>query len=223
MWIAKHFGKWVDSHLMTERNDTTADTRGVWSGRRYGGGGGPATVDAACERWPRPAAVAEQAGPVVHAVFRLSRLNRMMISGALRELGLAPGQELLLMQLWDRDGCSQSDLVDRLGLDPSTVTKMLQRLERDGWVCRSPSNDDGRVTIVGLTAAGRGLRCDVTRLWGELERKTVRSLSDDERQTLLALLARMEQSLHASGAAGVSEPRGSVETDAEAQPLGSCD
>jgi DNA-binding MarR family transcriptional regulator len=210
MWIAKHFGKWVDSHLMTERNDTTADTRGVWSGRRYGGGGGPATVDAACERWPRPAAVAEQAGPVVHAVFRLSRLNRMMISGALRELGLAPGQELLLMQLWDRDGCSQSDLVDRLGLDPSTVTKMLQRLERDGWVCRSPSNDDG-------------LRCDVTRLWGELERKTVRSLSDDERQTLLALLTRMEQSLHASGAAGAAEPRGSVETDAEARPLDSCD
>jgi len=79
-----------------------------------------------------------------------------MIGGALRELGLAPGQELLLMQLWDRDGCSQSDLVDRLGLDPSTVTKMLQRLERDGRVCRSRSGDDGRVTIVSLTEAGRG-------------------------------------------------------------------
>jgi MarR family transcriptional regulator, organic hydroperoxide resistance regulator len=227
MWIAKHFGIWVDSVLMTKRNDitadSTADTTGVWSERRYGGGGGPATVDAACDRWPRRAAVAEQAGPVVHAVFRLSRLNRMMIGGALRELGLAPGQELLLMQLWDRDGCSQSDLVDRLGLDPSTVTKMLQRLERDGWVCRSPSSDDGRVTLVGLTAAGRGLRGDVTRLWGELERETVRSLSDDERQTLLALLARMEQSLHASGTAGVSEPRGSAEVDAEAQPSGSCD
>ena len=206
MWIAKHFGKWVHSHLMTERNDTTADTTGdttgVWSGRRYGGGGGPATFDAACDRWPRRAAVAEQAGPVVHAVFRLSRLNRMMISGALRELGLAPGQELLLMQLWDRDGCSQSDLVDRLGLDPSTVTKMLQRLERDGWVCRSPSEDDRRVTIVGLTAAGRGLRCDVTRLWGELERETVRSLSDGERRSLLALLTKMEQSLHAEDAEG---------------------
>jgi DNA-binding MarR family transcriptional regulator len=224
MWIAKHFGMWVDSQLMTKRNDSTADTTpdttGVWSGHRRGVRDGPATVDAACERWPRHAAVAEQAGPVVHAVFRLSRLNRMMIGGALRELGLAPGQELLLMQLWDRDGCSQSDLVDRLGLDPSTVTKMLQRLERDGWVCRSRSGDDGRVTIVSLTPAGRGLRGDVTRLWGELERETVRSLSGDERRSLLALLARMEQSLHASSAAAA---RGPAEADAEAQPPGSCD
>ena len=148
----------------------------------------------------------------------------MMISGALRELGLAPGQELLLMQLWDRDGCSQSDLVDRLGLDPSTVTKMLQRLERDGWVCRSPSGDDRRVTIVGLTEAGRGLRCDVTRLWGELERETVRSLSDDERRDLLGLLAKMEQSLHAAGATGDSAVgREPAEASAEAQTHEACD
>ena len=148
----------------------------------------------------------------------------MMISGALRELGLAPGQELLLMQLWDRDGCSQSDLVDRLGLDPSTVTKMLQRLERDGWVCRSPSGDDRRVTIVRLTEAGRGLRCDVTRLWGELERETVRSLSDDERRDLLGLLAKMERSLHAAGATGDSAVgREPAEASAEAQTHEACD
>ena len=202
---------------------STAGGTGVWSSRRRAGSDGPARVDAACERWPRPAAVAEQAGPVVHAVFRLSRLNRIMIGGALRELGLAPGQELLLMQLWDRDGCSQSDLVDRLGLDPSTVTKMLQRLERDGWVCRSRSGDDGRVTIVGLTAAGRGLRGDVTRLWGELERETVRSLSDDERHTLITLLAKMEQSLHATGAAEAAEPLGSAEPDdADDRPPDPC-
>ncbi len=220
---------------MNERNDTTADTpsvtpdvttgvtTGVWNKRHRAGRDGSATVDATCERWPRPAAVAEQTGPVVHAVFRLSRLNRMMIGGALRELGLAPGQELLLMQLWDRDGCSQSDLVDRLGLDPSTVTKMLQRLERDGRVCRSRSGDDGRVTIVSLTEAGRGLRCEVTRLWSDLERETVRSLSDDERQTLLTLLTKMEQSLHATGAADAAEPCGSVAADAEAQPADPCD
>ena len=196
-----------------DAGSSTAGGTGVWSSRRRAGGDGPAKVYAACERWPRPAAVAEQAGPVVHAVFRLSRLNRIMIGGALRALGLAPGQELLLMQLWDRDGCSQRDLVDRLGLAPSTVTKMLQRLERDGWVCRSRSGDDGRVTIVGLTAAGRGLRGDVTRLWAELERETVRSLSDGERQTLLVLLAKMEQSLHATGAADVAEPLGSAELD----------
>ena len=62
--------------------------------------------------WPRSTALAEQTGPTVHAVFRLSRVHRTMSGRLLRRLGLAPGQELLLLQLWDRDACSQTDLVE---------------------------------------------------------------------------------------------------------------
>src|SRR5579875_1256482 len=43
--------------------------------------------------WPQPSDVAEQRGPVVHALFRLSRKNRAMVGDALRPLGLYPGQE----------------------------------------------------------------------------------------------------------------------------------
>ena len=46
---------------------------------------------------------------------------------------------------------------------------MLQRLERDGWVRREPSRDDGRVILVTLTPAGRDLQDAVTGLWSELE------------------------------------------------------
>ena len=164
-------------------------TQALSSRRRSGA---PESVPA-CERWPKPSAVAEQNGPVVHALFRLSRANKTMIGGRLRGLGLANGQELLLLQLWDRDGCSQTDLVDRLGIDPSTVTKMLQRLERGGWVRRAPSRGDGR-------AAGRRLRGAVTRLWSDLEHETVKGLSADERASLLVLLHKVEDTLHAGGA-----------------------
>lgn len=157
----------------------------------------------ACRRQPQPSAIAEEAGPTVHAIFRLSRANKTMIGGHLRELGLAPGQELLLLQLWDRDDCTQTDLVERLGIDPSTVTKMLQRLERDGWVRRCRSGDDGRATLVTLTDAGRDLRYHVTALWRDLERETVGGLSPDEREQLLALLRKVE-----SGIQGAGEPVG---------------
>ena len=173
-----------------------ADTQGIWS---EGDSGAPESVPV-CEHWPKTSAVAERSGPVVHALFRLSRMSKTMIGGRLRRLGLANGQELLLLQLWDRDGCSQTDLVDRLGIDPSTVTKMLQRLERGGWVRRTRSGGDRRVTVVSLTAAGRRLQGDVTRLWGELEHETVKRLSADERATLLGLLHKVEDTLHAGGA-----------------------
>ena len=151
-----------------------------------------------CENWPSSTALAERTGPTVHAVFRLSRVHRTIIGRLLRELGLVPGQELLLLQLCDRDRCSQSDLVERLGLDPSTVTKMLQRLERGGWLRREQSTEDGRVMVVTLTPAGRDLQNAVTSLWSELEGETVKSLSGDEQTELLRLLRKVETGLRAS-------------------------
>ncbi len=155
-----------------------------------------------CEHWPRSTALAERTGPTVHAVFRLSRMHRTMAGRLLRDLGLAPGQELLLLQLWDRDRCSQTDLVERLGIDPSTVTKMLQRLERDGWVLREPSPDDGRVTLVTLSAAGRDLQAAVTEIWRQLEHESVKALTGEERAELLRLLRKVEAGLHATCPSG---------------------
>ncbi len=151
-----------------------------------------------CEHWPRSTPLAERTGPTVHAVFRLSRMHKTIIGRLLREVGLVPGQELLLLQLWDRDRCSQTDLVERLGLDPSTVTKMLQRLERAGWLAREPSPDDGRVMVVTLTRAGRDLQVAVTTLWSELEGETIKALSPDEQAELLRLLSKVEAGLRAS-------------------------
>jgi MarR family transcriptional regulator, organic hydroperoxide resistance regulator len=146
----------------------------------------------ACERHPEPSAIAEQVGPVTHALFRITRMNKSMIGTELRSLGLVNGQELLLLQLWERDGCSQADLGARLGVDPSTVTKMLQRLERDGWVTRAQSALDGRAVVVNLTPKGTRMKRRVVDLWAALERETVAALSHDERERLLALLRKVD-------------------------------
>ena len=165
-----------------------------------------------------------QPEPLDFILANICHLHRIRWTQLLEVLNLYQGQPPLLRELWEEEGLTQTELSIRLKLTPATVTKMLQRLERDGWVCRSPSGDDRRVTIVRLTEAGRGLRCDVTRLWGELERETVRSLSDDERRDLLGLLAKMEQSLHAAGATGDSAVgREPAEASAEAQSHEACD
>ena len=42
-------------------------------------------------------------------------------------------------------------MVEKTSLDKATLTGIIDRLERDGFVCRSPSPDDKRVTIVSRT------------------------------------------------------------------------
>ena len=146
--------------------------------------------------------MAEQTGPLVHALFRISRKNRAMAAEYLRPLGLYPGQELLLLQLPEGECRSQQELVDALGLDHSTVTKMLQRLERAGVVARRQSAEDRRVVLVQLTEEGRAHRRTVHDTWARLEAATTGAATERQRTQLLGLLRRVEAHLDQVGEAG---------------------
>ncbi|MEV0223504.1 MarR family winged helix-turn-helix transcriptional regulator [Streptomyces sp. NPDC050704] len=138
---------------------------------------------------------AARGGPVSHAIGRLSRLHRAAAGKLLRGAGLYPGQEFLMMHLWDRGAVRQSELIKAVDLDPSTVTKMLQRLEHAGHVSRSPDPKDGRAVLVEATDKSCGLLEEVTRAWNELEEHTLAGLSTAERAQLAGLLSRVEANL----------------------------
>jgi DNA-binding MarR family transcriptional regulator len=149
--------------------------------------------------WPESSPVADAHGPIVHTIFRISRKNRAMVGNLLRPLGLFAGQELLLMQLWERNARPQSELIAALGIDHSTVSKMLQRMEATGLVERSASPRDQRATLVRLTAAGRRLRREIERIWKEMEQATVGHLTGAERKALRGLLRAVEARLRPGG------------------------
>jgi DNA-binding MarR family transcriptional regulator len=134
-------------------------------------------------------------GPVSHALFRTVRLHRHTAAGLLRGLGLHPGQELVMMHLWGTGAARQSDLVKLLDLDPSTVTKMLQRLEQAGHVRRLPDPADRRAVLVEATDTSSHLLDEIERVWRELEETTLAGLTEDERGQFLALLNRIEANL----------------------------
>ncbi|MEU6667182.1 MarR family transcriptional regulator [Streptomyces sp. NPDC046727] len=138
---------------------------------------------------------AARGGPVSHALSRVARLHRTAAAGVLRGLGLYPGQELVMMHLWERGPARQAELVRLLDLDPSTVTKMLQRLEQAGQVRRLPDPADRRAVLVEATDSGARLLDEVARAWSRLEDETLAGLDPVEREQLLALLGRVEANL----------------------------
>ncbi|MEU6675199.1 MarR family transcriptional regulator [Streptomyces sp. NPDC046925] len=146
---------------------------------------------------PLPAAT--RRGPVSHTVSRVARLHRTAAGKVLKEVGLYPGQEFVMMYLWDAGAARQSDIIKAVGLDPSTVTKMLQRLEQAGHVQRRPDPDDRRGVLVEATEASCGLLADVERAWGALEEQTLAGFDDRDRAELVRLLGRVEANLCAGG------------------------
>ncbi|GGQ48239.1 MarR family winged helix-turn-helix transcriptional regulator [Couchioplanes azureus] len=134
-------------------------------------------------------------GPVSHAIFRVARLHRMHVGQLLRRVGLHPGQELVMMHLWERGPQRQADLVRLLDSDAATMTRTIQRLEHAGFVRRCPCATDKRATFIEPTAASLALRREVESIWTELEDRTLGDLSAPERAEALRLLECIEDNL----------------------------
>ncbi|MGW4796474.1 MarR family winged helix-turn-helix transcriptional regulator [Nonomuraea sp. NPDC004297] len=131
---------------------------------------------------------------LTYALIKLMKAHRNQLAAALVPLGLHVGQEMLLNQLWHEDGLTQSELIARLGVEPPTVTKTLQRLERTGVVYRAPDPDRPRVGRVYLTEAGRSLRTPVEEIWNRMDEELLRGFSAGERELLARLVRVMPDS-----------------------------
>jgi DNA-binding MarR family transcriptional regulator len=128
-------------------------------------------------------------------LVKLGKAHRALVGDAFAELGLHLGQDLLLGELWERDGRSQSELIARLHVEPPTMTKMLQRMERAGLLRRQRGRDGGRVWRVYLTDRGRALERPVREIRAEVERRLLAGLSAEERAALPPLLERLTANL----------------------------
>lgn len=141
---------------------------------------------------------AEDAGPLSSALLRVARLHRLLAAQLFREVGLHPGQELVMMQLWDQGPQRPADLVRVLGSDAATMTRTVQRLERAGFVRRGACDGDRRAILVESTPAGSAVHARVEALWTQLEAAAVGDLSPDELGTLVGLLDRVEANVAAA-------------------------
>ncbi len=94
------------------------------------------------------------------------------------------------------------DLAEQLMLTPSGVTRLLDGLERDGWVTKATCDSDARVTYAVLTDAGREQLEAASRSHLEQERQLFEErLSGDELETLAGLLGRLPGGGSADGEA----------------------
>jgi DNA-binding MarR family transcriptional regulator len=126
---------------------------------------------------------------------QICRTHRTLANDALTEIGLYAGQEMFLHNLWEQDGQTQSQLVEHLCVQPATISKMLDRMEKTGLVVRRADAEDNRVSRVFLTEQGRNLEHAVCGVWDQLEARLIAGLSTEERILLRRLLLQVYENL----------------------------
>ena len=128
----------------------------------------------------------------------MARLFARHIERGIRPLGLSIGAFPALLHLWERDGLTQKELVERIGIEQPTLAATLARMERDGLVTRHRDDRDGRIQRIRLTAQSRKLRDEAVAEALAVNEKALGGLSDAERRQFLDLMQRVIAGLETS-------------------------
>ncbi len=75
----------------------------------------------------------------------------------LEPLGLTYTQYIAMMVMWEHKSISVRDMGKLLFLDSGTLTPMLKKMEKAGWIRRRRSEEDERMVIVSITGKGEEL------------------------------------------------------------------
>lgn len=127
-------------------------------------------------------------GEVVRLHFSLSHSN-------LEKEGLYPGQPPLLFALYKEDGLSQKDIAKKLNLKPATITVMIKRLEKSGFIKKVCDENDQRVSRIHLTDQGRN-SCEALRaIVNSIDNVCLHDFTLEEINTLRDLLNKVKTNL----------------------------
>ena len=107
----------------------------------------------------------------------------------LKKLGITYTQYIVFLVLWEQDGITVGELCKRLYLDNGTVTPLLKKLEKAGYIRRERSKDDERIVIVYLTESGKAFRSQVEDVPGQVG--SCMTLKEEEASQLYSLLYKL--------------------------------
>ena len=110
----------------------------------------------------------------------------------LEPLGLTYTQYIAMMVMWEHKSISVRDMGKLLFLDSGTLTPMLKKMEKAGWISRRRSSQDERMVIISITGMGEELHEKAAQV--PLKMAGCLTLENDEAMQLYALLKKMMKS-----------------------------
>ena len=123
---------------------------------------------------------AKSTSGVVTALQQATHVTLQVLAARLSQQELTGSEQNVLAVLADRRPRAVGELAAETGTRPTTLTSVLDRLERRGLLVREPDHADRRSVRIVLTAAGRRAAAAVQSAVRELERTALESVSAED-------------------------------------------
>jgi DNA-binding MarR family transcriptional regulator len=129
--------------------------------------------------------------PLGQLLLQVCRLTGDRLRVKMEKIGVHRAQGIVLLQLCQHDGISQRQIVQARHVSPATMTNMLQRMERDGWITRERDSDDQRMVRVYLTEKAKSLRKEAQQTFRGMEEELASVYTDEEKEIFCRLLMKL--------------------------------
>jgi DNA-binding MarR family transcriptional regulator len=130
---------------------------------------------------------------IVETIIYLYTESRRLTKGMAREVGLTGPQLTVIKLLETFDNLSLSSLSERIRAQNSTVTGIIDRMEREGLVRRERSTVDRRVIHIRLSDKGQKLARQIQVEPMEIFREALAGLSQADLRDLLRIMNKLQK------------------------------
>lgn len=126
-------------------------------------------------------------------IFRVRALSRTLTTlydEALRPLGLKASQMTVMTAIASTGEKRLSTLADQIALEPSSLSRVVDVMRRNGWVETVTDPDDERARLVRMTDAGNVLYAEATPLWRKAQTRARKLLGREDAEMFAELVNR---------------------------------
>ncbi|MEQ8175953.1 MAG: MarR family transcriptional regulator [Syntrophomonadaceae bacterium] len=125
---------------------------------------------------------------VCFKIGAVARKIQNYYNGVYRQYGITLGQSFILFALQQKEGLSIGNLAEKLLLDNSALTGLVDRMEKEELVLRRVDCQDRRVFLIYLTDKGRELAVTLYPIAREFNQRLNDELSNEQREAFSILM-----------------------------------
>lgn len=131
----------------------------------------------------------------IHLLHRAGQCAGDIFHAEMKDGDLTPRQLAVLVTVAHNEGLSQTGLVDRTGIDRSTLADIVRRMQKKGLVQRRRTKEDARAYAVRLTDEGRRVLRTAEPLAKRVDERILDALPAKQREQFIEDLLAIADAL----------------------------
>ena len=126
-----------------------------------------------------------------YLINHMARLFAKELQHRIQPLGIVTGQFPILLELWEGDGLTQRELLEKLDIEQATLANTLTRMQRDGLIKRTKHPTDARAQQIWLTKKATDIKETAYQFAWQINMESLSALDAEEQAKFMDYMRRV--------------------------------